>query len=183
MKTRIIGYGAVSGLIIGLPMIAYMLATDGAPPLENGMLVGYTMMLIALSIVFLAVKRQRDVDGGGVIRFWPAFALGLGISAVASLVYAVAWEVALALTGADFMAAYSEHLLAQERAAGASAARLAELRAEMDALARSYANPLFRFPLTFIEMFPVGVLVSLVSAGLLRSPRFLPARRVARQGS
>jgi len=31
--------------------------------------------------------------------------------------------------------------------------------------------------MTFIEIFPVGVLVSLVSAGLLRNSRFLPVRR------
>lgn len=39
-----------------------------------------------------------------------------------------------------------------------------------------YANPLFRLPMVFAEIFPVGVLVSLISAALLRNRRFLPAR-------
>lgn len=40
-----------------------------------------------------------------------------------------------------------------------------------------YANPLFRMPMTFTEIFPVDVLVSRISAALLRKPGFLPARR------
>jgi hypothetical protein len=141
------------------------------------MLVGYTTMLVALSTVFVAIKRQRDLNGGGVIRFWPAFGLGLGISAVAGLFYVLAWEAALAITQADFISAYTESLVEAERAKGASPAAIAKLRAEMESFRASYANPLFRMPLTFAEIFPVGVLVSLVSAGLLRNPRFLPARR------
>ena len=43
----------------------------------------------------------------------------------------------------------------------------------------SYANPLFRLPITFVEMFPIGVLISLVSAAVLRNSRFLPARASA----
>jgi hypothetical protein len=39
-----------------------------------------------------------------------------------------------------------------------------------------YDNPLYRLPMTFAEIFPVGLLVTLVSAVLLRNPRFLPAR-------
>ena len=47
----------------------------------------------------------------------------------------------------------------------------------MRAMAEAYRNPLFRLPMTFVEIFPVGLLIALVSAGLLRNPRFLPARQ------
>ncbi len=47
----------------------------------------------------------------------------------------------------------------------------------METFKAQYANPLFRLPMTFIEIFPVGVLVSLISAAILRNPRVLPARR------
>ena len=40
-------------------------------------------------------------------------------------------------------------------------------------------NPLVRVPITFIEMFPVGVIISLLSALLLRNSRFMPARQAA----
>ena len=46
----------------------------------------------------------------------------------------------------------------------------------MQEFADMYANPIFRIPMTFTEIFPVGVLVSLVSALLLRNSRVFPAR-------
>jgi hypothetical protein len=79
----------------------------------------------------------------------------------------------------DFATSYGNAMVEQARARGAGAAEIARMRAEMDAFRVQYANPLFRLPMTFVEIFPVGVLVSLASAALLRNPRFLPARRGA----
>lgn len=176
MTRTILTYGAAAGLIVGAPLFAMMVLAGGEPLIEGGMLLGYTIMLIALSLVFLAIKRQRDVDGGGVIRFWPAFGLGLGVSLVAALGYVIAWEAALAVTGADFISVYIDAMIADERAKGANPAAIARLRADMESFRASYANPLYRIPLTITEILPVGILVSLVSAALLRNPRFMPAR-------
>lgn len=141
-----------------------------------GMLVGYATMLIGFTTIFVAIKRRRDGPGGGVIGFWPAFGLGLGIAFVAGIIYVAAWELGQALSGADFAAVYSHALIEKQKAAGMSGAELARYSSEMEAFRRSYANPLFRLPLTFAEIFPVGVLVSLVAAALLRNSRFLPSR-------
>lgn len=179
MLRRILSCGAVAGLIVGVPLFGSSVAMEGQPP-PYGMVIGYLTMLIALSLVFVAIKRHRDADLGGVIRFWPAFGLGLGISAVASLFYIAAWEAALAVTGADFAGEYAKAMIERKRAAGASEEALAQLAVEMEAFAAQYANPLFRLPMSFAEIFPVGVLVSAVSAALLRNSRFLPARGAAR---
>jgi hypothetical protein len=77
----------------------------------------------------------------------------------------------------DFAGHYAASAIAQAKAGGADAAALAKLTAQMDEFKVQYANPLFRLPMTFAEIFPVGVLVSLVSAAVLRNPRVLPARR------
>ncbi|HYF23867.1 MAG TPA: DUF4199 domain-containing protein [Caulobacteraceae bacterium] len=175
MLRQILTYGAVAGLIVGVPMFA-MTLTVGHLPMPWGMVVGYLVMLIALSAVFLGVKRRRDRDLGGVIRFWPALGMGLAISLVASILYVLSWEAATAISGLDFAAEYGETMLAQKRAEGASAAELAEMSAELQAWSVQYQNPLFRLPMTFSEIFPVGVLVSLITAALLRNSRFMPAR-------
>jgi hypothetical protein len=177
MIRTVLTHGAIAGLIVGAPLFAMMVFTGGQSLIEGGMLLGYSIMLIALSLVFLAIKRQRDVEGGGVIRFWPAVGLGLGVSLVAALCYVIAWEAALAVTGADFIGLYTESLIADERAKGAGPAAIAKLRADMAAFAKSYADPLYRIPLTMTEILPVGILVSLVSAALLRNPSFMPAQR------
>jgi hypothetical protein len=170
-------YGVVAGLIVGIPMIAIMVLSTGHQSLSQSYVIGYTTMLVALSAVFVAIKRRRDIDLGGVIGFWPAFGLGLGISFVASIVYVLAWEATLALTHTDFISGYTKLMIAQEKAKGVSGAALAKFTAQMEQLKVQYANPLYRLPETFTEIFPVGVLVSLVSAGLLCNRRFLPVRR------
>src|SRR3546814_1518045 len=75
----------------------------------------------------------------------------------------LAWELAQATVAGDFASNYATAAIAQARADGADAAALAELRAQMESFKTLYANPMFRLPMTFVEIFPVGVLVSLVS--------------------
>ncbi len=176
MFRKILRYGSLAGLIVGIPLFSLAVLMNGHPPLKYGVLLGYLTMLIALSAVFLAVKRHRDETLGGVIRFWPALGLGLGVSLVASVFYVLAWEVALAVTGMDFAGEYGQSVIAQQQARGASSEALTKLTAEMDQFKQQYAQLLFHVPMTLAEIFPVGVLVSLVSAALLRNSRFLPAR-------
>lgn len=177
MLRTILKYGVIAGLVVGGFEIVIFNAFSGMPPLKYGMLLGYTTMLIALSAVFVGIKHHRDVDRGGVIGFWPAFGVGLGVSFIASIFYVLAWEVVQAMMDMDFATVYSNAILESEKAKGASAEALAKMAAEMEAFKVQYADPMFRLPMTFVEIFPVGVLVSLVSAGLLRNSRFLPARR------
>ena len=175
MFRKILSYGVVAGLIVGVPLSAIVVSAGGHE-MHYGMVIGYAIMLVGLSTVFVAVKRHRDLDLGGVIGFWPALGMGLGISVVASVVYVAAWETTVALTHLDFANGYAKMLIEQKKAAGVTGAALAKFTAEMEQFKAQYANPLYRWPMTFIEIFPVGVLVSLVSAGLLRNSRFLPAR-------
>lgn len=177
MLTKIVAYGSVAGVIVGLPLFCLTVALNGHPPLPYGMAIGYLTMLIALTAVFIATKRHRDLDLGGVIKFWPAFGLGLGISFVAGVFYVLAWETALAITHLDFAGDYARVLIAQKQAAGVHGPALARFATQMEAYKAQYANPLYRLPMTFAEIFPVGVLVSLTSAALLRNSRFMPARR------
>jgi Protein of unknown function (DUF4199) len=163
--------GAVAAAIISATIALHMTGHGNA-----SMWVGYLIMLAALSVIFVGVKRYRDVECGGVIRFGRAFLLGLGMAVVAGVIYALGWELYLALSGHDFMAEYTASLLDGMRKEGASPDAIAATAAEMRELAESYRNPLFRLPLTFIEIFPVGLLVALVSAALLRNPKLLPAR-------
>jgi hypothetical protein len=176
MPKLIFIYGGLGGLIVGLPLIAITMLMAGNPP-DYGVALGYTIMLIALSMVFAATKRYRDQESGGVIRFWAAFGLGLAVSLIASAIYVLAWEITLQLLNHDFAAAYADGLIAQQKASGVSGEALDKFIGEMEAFKVQYANPLYRLPMTFTEIFPVGILVSLISAGLLSNHRFLPAKR------
>ena len=176
MLRYILIYGVIAGVVVGVPLSILTLSLSGRAMMHYGMLVGYLTMLIGLSAVFLAIKRHRDADLGGAIRFWPALALGLGTSVVAGVIYVIVWDVSCAIAHADFAGAYARAMIAEQEAKGASGPALERLRAEMEQFKVQYANPLYRWPMTFAEIFPVGVIVSLISAGLLRSSRFMPAR-------
>ena len=130
-----------------------------------------------MSFIFVGVKRYRDIERGGVIRFFPALGLALLIALIATIAYTLIWEMYLAATHYRFMDDYIAAMIRDSRAQGASAAEIARQVAEMDEMRASYANPLFRIPMTFLEIFPVGFLIALISAALLRNPRLLPARQ------
>lgn len=177
MIRSILAFGAAAGLIVVAPMFAALFWEPSPETTANSQIFGYATMIVALSLILVGVKRYRDRVGGGVIKFGPAFLLGLGISAVAGVIYVVGWEIVLRLTDFGFINTYAEGVLAKARDEGASASEIAAMAAKMDAFKAQYADPLFRLPVTFAEIFPVGVVISLASAALLRNSRFLPARR------
>ena len=172
MKHALI-YGLLSGLVIISTMITGIVLAPQS--FFSSEWFGYLVMLVALTFIFVGVKRYRDVERGGVIKFWAAFALGLGIAAAAGVAYVTVWEVYLAMTDYKFMDEYIAAVMRARQAEGVPAAAIAEQMAKLEPMRVNYANPLFRIPMTFLEIFPVGLLVSLVSALLLRNPKLLPA--------
>jgi hypothetical protein len=167
-------YGIAAGLIVAVPMLWLMMGSS--PSGSAGALFGYLIMLLALSMVFLGIKQYRDKVLGGAIRLGPALVVGLGISTVASIIYVIGWETSLALSGIDFANAYAKQMIDAARARGASPTELQKVSAQAASFVRMYSSPLYRLPITFLEIFPVGVLISLISAALLRDSRLLPAR-------
>jgi len=174
MQRIILVYGAIGGTI-ELALLALSMGLVGEHG-NMGMVLGYLSMLIAMSMVFVGVKRFRDERQGGVISFWKALGVGLGIAGVACLFYVLGWEAYLWSTDYTFMEKFTASQLAKMQAAGAAAADIAKFKADMAGFAEMYANPVTRMLVTLSEIAPVGLLVPLVSAGLLRNPRFMPAK-------
>ena len=167
-------YGIVAGLIIIAGVIGTIVVNGDQP--HGNVWLGYLIMLLGMSAVFMGVKQHRDHNRGGVIKFLPALGVGLAIALFASLAYVLVWEGYLAATDYAFMDQYIAATLEARRAEGMAPAAYARMEAQMRQMAQMYEQPLFRLPLTFAEIFPVGLLVSIVSAILLRNSRFLPAR-------
>lgn len=168
-------YGLISGaIVIANIIIGYQLGFDGGHAGSEA--VGYLIMLVALSVIFFAIKNYRDKNLGGVISFKTGAILGLGASFFAGLAYVAGWEAHLAMTDYIFIEQYTDHLIKMKEEAGVTGEALQKLITDMEAMKKNYGNPLYRMPMTFLEIFPVGVLVTLVSAALLRNEKFLPKR-------
>lgn len=170
MKRIVLVYGSIAGLIVTVSL-ALTLGVG-----VHSMVIGYLSMLIALGMVFVGVKRYRDEHLGGVIRFSTALRVGLGISLVASLIYAFAWEAYLYATDYRFMPEYMASVIEAKRAGGASAAEIARMTAEMQGFAKTYSNPAMRLLISMSEIAPVALGMTLISAALLRKRGFMPAR-------
>lgn len=171
-------YGAASGAVVITVIILGLLYAGGpgGGHASSSMWFGYLVMIIALSMIFLAIREYRNKVLGGVIKFLPAFGLGLLVAAIAGVVYVIAWETFLATTKYPFMENYVATMIEAKRASGVTGAELDAYAAELEAMKAAYANPLLRLPMTFIEIFPVGLIIALISAAILRNPKVLPAR-------
>lgn len=180
MKKTVWTFGLISGAIMSAMMLATIPFMDRIG-FDRGAIVGYASMVAAFLLVFFGIRSYRDNVAGGTIGFGRAVAVGLLITAIASACYTATWEVLYFNVMPDFMERYTQYSLDRARADGRSEAELARMRAEAAKFAVSYRNPLFNSAITFLEPLPVGVLVTLVSAGVLRRRRRddAPSRAVA----
>jgi hypothetical protein len=170
-------YGAIAGsIVVASILVGFLLGADHG---DHSLWLGYLIMIVALTLIFIGVKQYRDRDRGGVIKFAPAFLLGLMIAVVAGVFYVGGWEAYLAATDYSFMPSYVEHAIEAKKAAGMTGEALAAEIAKLQKMATDYENPLYRMPTTFVEIFPVGLIVALVSAAILRNPGAFPAKRIA----
>lgn len=169
-------YGVLMAAVCGgvsLGVLAIWGTDNGLPSVWFG----YLVILIACTFVFVGMRQYRDVERGGVIRFLPALGVGVAITLAGAVAYAALWELYMAVTQVDFMAVYIEDTRKNLVAAGTSAAEIARKIAEIEAMRPAFENPLLRFPMVMSEPAPVGLAVALISAALLRNPKFLPARQ------
>lgn len=174
MHRIIFTYGVISGTIVILSMMFGIFA-GGSQSFWASEFFGYLIMLIALSMIFVGVKKIRDESMGGVIKFWSALGAGLAIAAIAGIMYVTIWQIYLTITDYAFINDYTADIIAQRTADGLSGPALDKLVAEMEKLKSDYGKFYIRLPMTFLEIFPVGALISIISAAVLRNPKAFPA--------
>lgn len=166
MRKIVLTYGLTAGLIVAVTSFLSMsLVQNGS--MEPSMLLGYTLMVLALSVIFPAVKNYRDKEQNGVIKFGKAFMMGIYISLIASALYAVGWEIFVSSSGMtpiELMNGMFADKIEEMKQAGATAEELAMY--QMPAWYNSFV-PRFLFTM-FGEMFWVGLVVSLICAAILK---------------
>jgi len=175
MKKIVLTFGILAGMINAAAGI--LLVSWGGDELvhANSMWIGYLVMIISLSMIFVGVKQYRDQHLGGVITFVKAFLTGLYIALVAAAIYVAGWEIYLQVSDLDFIETYRVSVIENMRDEGASAVEISEMEEEMDNFAEIYENPFYRVLITLSEILPVGLIITLISAALLRKSSFLPS--------
>jgi hypothetical protein len=175
MRKIILVYGSISGgIVAAMFFISYPFMMEKKIGMDVGMIIGYTSMVLAMSLIFFAIRSYRDQHANGIITFGKALSIGLLMSLLAAVIYATAWEIFQATIATGFTDFYAQCYIDNLKAEGADAATLDAARIKMDEWKVWYANPLLRFLMTMSEILPVGVLVSLICAAIVRKKQIVP---------
>ncbi len=167
MKKTVLTFGLISGALSSLMMIA-------TAPFEDRIgfgkaeVLGYTLIVLSFLLVFFGIRSYRDNVGGGQISFTKAFSVGISITLITCICYVATWEILYFTVLHGFMDKYGAYLVEKLKATGASAAAVQAQLQEVKKYKEMYENPLFNVAMTFIEPFPVGLAITLISAAVLR---------------
>ncbi len=171
MRKNIITYGIIAGIVVSTLMLVsvnYISHCEGTVDYDTSMLIGYASMLISLSLVYVGIRNYRNKYNGGVISFGKAFKIGILIVLIASTIYVIAWLIDYFFFIPDFMDKFSAHELEKLKASGASPVEIDKKTTEMANFARMYRNPFFNAMMTYAEILPVGLIVTLISSLILK---------------
>lgn len=166
MRKIVLTFGLISGAIMAAMMLATIPFQDQIG-FDKGAIIGYTTMVLAFLMVYFGVKSYRDNVAGGSITFGRAFLVGILITFVACTCYVATWQVIYYKLAPDFGDKYSAYAMEQAKKSGATEQQIAVQKKEMDEFMELYKNPLFNIAITYVEPLPVGIVFTLVTAGIL----------------
>jgi hypothetical protein len=172
MRKIVLLYGSIAGLLMILMfLVSFSMMEQGLLTFDNSELFGYSSMIIVLSLIFFGIKSFRDKHQSGVMTFGAGAKTGILIAAVASLFYAGGWEFYYNLMPGvkeTFMDRYMEMSVKKMKHDGTSQETIDTKTAELKQMSEMYKNPFFRFGMTLMEIFPIGLAIALISAGILK---------------
>lgn len=174
MKKNILIYGLTAGAVVSILMLSitnYISHCEGSVDYDTSMLVGYAAMLISFSLVFVGIRNYRNKYNLGVISFGKAFKIGILMVLIASTIYVISWLIAYFFFMPDFMDNFSTNEINKLKAEGASQLEIDKKAKEMADFARMYKNPFFNAMMTYVEILPVGIVVTLISSQILKKKK------------
>jgi hypothetical protein len=166
MRKNVLIFGLVLGAILCSHMLYMVSLCYTTPDFKTNDIVGYAIMVVIFSLVFFGVRNYRNKQGGGVISFGKAFKIGALIALVGATMYVVVWLFSYYLFVPDYLDKYIAHVL--NATAKTDAAQFAAKAKEMADFKEMYKNPVFVVLITYFEVLPVGLVVALVSALVLK---------------
>jgi hypothetical protein len=167
MKKTILTFGLISGALSSLMMVATVPFADRIG-FDKGAVIGYTAIVLSFLLVFFGIRSYRDKAGNGQITFAKGFVVGMSITLISCICYVVTWEVLYFNFLPGFMDKYGAHIIEKAKASGASPAAIQAQLQQVKKYKEMYDNPLLNAAMTFIEPFPIGLVITLISATVLR---------------
>ncbi|MGQ0763350.1 MAG: DUF4199 domain-containing protein [Acidobacteriota bacterium] len=170
MKKIVLVFGLISGALMAIFMFATMPFVDRVG-MDRMLFVGYTGIVLAFMLVFFGIRSYRENVGGGAVTFGRAFAVGILITVISSLCYVLAWQIFYYNFMPDFFDKYAAHVIEKARASGATPEAIQSQSQEMDQMKQLVKNPLIHAAFVFLEPFPVGLVITVISSLILRKKK------------
>jgi len=168
MRRYVLIFGSIAGLVLVVMMFVAAPFLGEDANYDTAEWLGYISMIVALSAIFIGIKSYRDKESNGFISFGNAFKVGLFITLVASVFYVAGWMLYMNTLNTNFMDNYYEQNIEKIRSSGDSETQIQAKIVDMEKWRELYKNPLIQIGFTFLEIFPVGLLITLISAAILK---------------
>lgn len=167
MKKTVLIFGLISGAVAAVLVFATMPFVYRIG-FDKGLIVGYTLIVVSLLLVPFAIWSYRENVGGGKITFGRAFTVGILITLISCICYVLAWEIVYYTFLPDFADKYTAYMVEKAKASGATQQVIDATIQEGKGLKSMLDNPLIFAAIGFTEPFPVGLIITLISAAILR---------------
>jgi hypothetical protein len=168
MKKTVLTFGLIAGVIISVLMDGSLLLANKIGSGHNSMLLGYTMMVASFLLIYFGIRSYRDNTLAGKISFGRAFACGILITLITTVCYVATWEVLYFNFMPHFMDSYFAAQIHKVQSSGLDPATTAAKVTGIQRSQQLYQNPFVNMAYTFMEPLPVGLLITLISAAVLR---------------
>ena len=167
MKKIVLTFGLISGVILSVLMCGSLLLADKIGS-RHSMSLGYTIMVASFLLIYFGIRSFRDNILAGQISFGRAFACGILIALIATICYVVMWEVLYFNFMPHFMDSYFAAQIHKIQSSGLDSATAGAQVAAIQHSQQLYQNPFVNMAYTFMEPLPVVLIMTLISAAILR---------------
>ena len=167
MKKTVLTFGLISGVMISVLMGGSLLLANKLGSIHS-MVLGYTMMVASFLLIYFGIRSYRDNTLTGQISFGRAFSCGILIALITCVCYVAMWEILYFNFMPHFMDSYWAAQIHQVQSSSLDPSTTAARVAAIERSQQLYQNPFVNMAYTFIEPFPVGLIITLISAAILR---------------
>lgn len=172
MRDIIKKYGVLAALIcVGFPVFTSLIIGNEAESYGIGEIVGYASIIVAMSLVYFAMRNYRDKENEGQMSFGQGIKIGLMISVFGGIAFGLYNLAFVTIIDPDFNEKYFANQAGLERGTDEFQRQFTELIETGGFMYTVTGGTL----LMFFTVFLIGLVLSVISSLILKTDKVQPA--------
>lgn len=161
MKNITLKYGLIAALIVvGVPATTMSIVGWGSESFDVGQVVGYSSMIVAMAMVYFAMRHYRDKENEGVMSFGEGMKIGVLISSMGGAAWGLYNLVFVLWIMPDFYEQYYASTSGQTMGTPEFEKGFAEMMDQMGFWYTTFGGTV----LMFLTVFLIGLVISVISS-------------------